>query len=237
MKKLINYLLLFYPLVLICSCGNGAGENPAEHTDTLTAVPEMATPTQPVANKARDEKFDYVSKMNTFRIECAGSDVCGDAACQEEIATLHNTGYTTFRNYVKNFYLDEGIDTPNIPEPYTMTRQQMIDLTNVDCATSRIRFNLALGDISTHSNITLIRASGWARPANETSSYSIALFKGILNRGADSFAFYRGLKGTLKTLAVAAFDVEKEPVFYGDLSDTYPYPVDIKNHKKKYKKK
>jgi hypothetical protein len=221
MKNLLNCSFYLFFSVLICSCGNNASESTTVTDSTATTTDTVQT-AAPAKNKV-----DLSAKLTAFESQCALPGHCDEPACQEEIVVLHELDHDTYWAYVKAFHDANGIPENEIPAPYTRTRAQIEALTNVPCDEHRIKFDLDITHPNTHANIKLLKTAGWERPAAETNSYSVSLFKGILNRNAQSFTFYRATnEGGLNTLAIAAFDAHDNPVFYGDLSDTYPLPID-----------
>lgn len=213
MKKSLTYLLLCGALTSLYSCADND-----EHEENV----EETTETVMITDDEGRMKVNVEERMKNFRMECWDKANCDDPGCQDEILMLHELDEPTYQSFIEDYYNAHDIAPNEIPAPKSMTRAQVEAMTNGACDASRLVFDLG-SNHATHDDVQLNKTNGWDRPAGEANSYSIALFKGILNRGAETFKFSRaiGPSGN-NTMAIAAYDGAGTPVYFGDLSALYP---------------
>lgn len=140
---------------------------------------------------------------------------------QIALASLHEIDAIDFTLIIQDYYDKLGLE---IPPPLIKDDAFMGNLLSADCTKNRIKFDLDSTHMNTHNGITLTTTAGYVRPPGELNSYSIAMLKGILLRGATEFKFYRGYSIPLgyDTLLISAYNAVGMPVFFGDLTDAYP---------------
>lgn len=233
LKLFIMQISIWAIVNLLGACQSN--DKPESSPDNTSGKETEVTMAEYRAEHARHITPKYNGNVERLTVNCnACNDLCipeacmwqGNAnnpQCQAEIANLHQVDEALFNDMIEDYYGEQP--TPN---PLTKTRQYVDSLTNVNARLYRITFDLkdgTGGDISTHDNMQLARVEGWERPVDEMNSYSISLFRGILNLpDVQTFKFYRGktCNTHMKTLMISAYNSSGQPVYFGDLTDAYP---------------
>lgn len=211
MKKHLFYTMsIGMMMTLLSSCGNGEGT--AENTDTTAA--HAAKPAKDISEMTWEEK------QQLLNADCSDPNDCDEAQCEYTSARVHMLSSSAFSDGIAAYY-----GSKPVPPGKKVPVSQIRPLVEPACDQYRIQYDLG-HDSSTHSEIEFRIVKGYKRPAGETNSYSVAMFKGILNLTpvADTFHLFRGIGGqqgnvvSLYILATSGADT----VYMGDFSDTFP---------------
>ncbi len=214
--------ILFYPIAIVMvlsmfsSCDDsGAGEGKAE--DSTTA-------------KIGSPKMALSEKLYQLNVDCGDPADCDQVECEISSAIAHEFNeFYEFSDCITAYY-----GTKPIPPAKKVPASMIKPLVEPACDQYRIQYDLG-SDSSTHSEIEFRIVKGYRRPAGETNSYTVAMFKGILARNPDTFHLYRGVGGQYGSVVTLMVMATRGPdtLYYGDLSDTFPMPLDSLEKAKK----
>lgn len=204
---------------------NQTKRNPAEDKDTFLERLIKCAVKKKIHTGEIKERVDKYYK-HYKRLEEIGETHHVAPDCSEtmqmELAMLHEIDPIDFMLIVQDYYDNQGIP---VPAPLVKNEAFMNTLLSADCTSNRIVFQLDAANPHTHQGITMSAEPGYIRPSGEFNSYSIVMLKGVKLRGAVEYKFYRGfsMPSQFDTLLISAYDAAGMPVFFGDLTDAYPF--------------